>query len=99
MPLYDYGCPQCGVFEARHSMFEPNLKKCPTCGDKVQKLVSIPAFKKPADWGWAEANNGKGEFCTQIANDENDQTAYCRSIPEMVEKAKQRGFTKFNKVG
>ncbi|NLK09068.1 MAG: FmdB family transcriptional regulator [Firmicutes bacterium] len=40
MPTYDYSCENCGNFEQFHSITAKPLKKCPTCGGKVQRLVS-----------------------------------------------------------
>lgn len=40
MPTYEYECPRCGVFEEYHSITAPALKRCPTCGSKLRRLVS-----------------------------------------------------------
>lgn len=40
MPTYEYRCAKCGVFEHRQSFNDPALERCPTCGGKVQKLIS-----------------------------------------------------------
>lgn len=95
MPLYDYECLACGTFEARHSMFAPNLRRCPTCKGKVEKLVSVPAMRMGNDW--STENGGRGQFITQIADSTTDASAYCRNPAELVEKAKQKGFTKITK--
>ncbi len=44
MPIYEYECRKCGVFEHRQSINDDALKRCPTCRSKVQKLLSAPAF-------------------------------------------------------
>ena len=44
MPLYEYQCPKCGVFELIRKFSDEPLAACPTCGSKVQKLASAPAF-------------------------------------------------------
>ena len=49
MPLYDYApksgkCARCrGRFEVVQKLTEPKLKKCPTCGKAVVRLVSAAA--------------------------------------------------------
>jgi putative FmdB family regulatory protein len=40
LPTYEYKCPKCGVFEEFQSISAPALEKCPTCGGKIQRLIS-----------------------------------------------------------
>lgn len=40
MPIYDYKCEQCGGFEKMQRITEPALTECPTCGGKVQRVIS-----------------------------------------------------------
>lgn len=45
MPLYEYQCDACGRrFEHIQKFSDPLVETCPTCGGKVHKLVSSPAF-------------------------------------------------------
>jgi putative FmdB family regulatory protein len=45
MPLYEYQCDACGRrFERIVKFSDPPVEVCPTCGGKVHKLVSSPAF-------------------------------------------------------
>ena len=44
MPLYEYQCPKCGVFELIRKFSDEALTACPTCGRKIRKLASAPAF-------------------------------------------------------
>jgi putative FmdB family regulatory protein len=51
VPLYEYLCPKCGRFEVIRKFSDPPLKKCPTCGRKLEKLLSAPAIQfKGAGW-------------------------------------------------
>lgn len=43
MPIYEYRCRKCGVFEHIHGM-KQQLSDCPTCGGHVVKLISAGAF-------------------------------------------------------
>lgn len=48
MPLYEYECKNCGVVEVRQSINDAPLKKCPSCSEKVKRLISVtgaPQFK------------------------------------------------------
>lgn len=40
MPTYDYQCEKCGQFEVWQSIKDNALAACPTCGAKVQRLLS-----------------------------------------------------------
>lgn len=44
MPIYEYQCPKCGIFELVQRITEPALKKCPTCKGKVERLMSRTSF-------------------------------------------------------
>ncbi len=40
MPNYDYACDKCGQFEVWQSIKDNALSACPTCGSKVERLIS-----------------------------------------------------------
>jgi putative FmdB family regulatory protein len=40
MPTYEYSCEKCGPFEIWQSIKDNALGVCPTCGSKVQRLIS-----------------------------------------------------------
>jgi putative FmdB family regulatory protein len=40
MPMYEYQCGKCGVFEIYQSIKDDALVKCPTCKSKVERLIS-----------------------------------------------------------
>ena len=44
MPLYEYECPDCGIFERVQKFSDPILTVCPTCQKPVEKLLSAPAI-------------------------------------------------------
>jgi putative FmdB family regulatory protein len=62
MPIYEYKCPKCGVFEAMQRITEPSLKKCPTCKSKVERQISRGSFiLKGSGWyatDYAKKANG-----------------------------------------
>ncbi len=65
MPLYEYQCPKCGNFELIQKFSDDPLRKCPTCGSDVQKLLSAPAIQfKGTGWyitDYARKSEGKGK--------------------------------------
>jgi len=44
MPIYEYQCAKCGVFEVTQRITESPLKKCPTCKSKVERIISATSF-------------------------------------------------------
>jgi len=51
MPIYEYECGKCGVFEQSQRISEPALTKCPTCRRKVRRLISNTSFQLKGS-GW-----------------------------------------------
>ena len=67
MPLYEYSCLNCdGKTEVIQKFSDAPLKICPTCGGRVEKLISSSAihFKGTGwyitDYGRKGDNNGSG---------------------------------------
>jgi putative FmdB family regulatory protein len=63
VPLYEYECPQDGVFEQMQKFSDPPLAACPRCGGPVEKLLSAPAIQfKGTGWYITDyARKGKGD--------------------------------------
>jgi putative FmdB family regulatory protein len=51
MPIYEYECPKCGVFEATQRITDDPLRRCPSCRGKVRKLISSTSFQLKGS-GW-----------------------------------------------
>ena len=51
MPIYEYECGKCGVFEHSQRMSDAALSKCPTCRRKVRRLISNTSFQLKGT-GW-----------------------------------------------
>ncbi len=80
MPIYDYRCDHCGhVFSAVQSFSDEALEKCPNCGKKPRRLLSMPAivFKgsgwyktdsRPADQG-SDSSGTSAEKKTDTKSD------------------------------
>jgi putative FmdB family regulatory protein len=64
MPIYEYHCKQCGVFEITQRITETPLTTCPTCAGDVHRLISVTSFVLKGS-GWYATDyarsNGKGE--------------------------------------
>lgn len=40
MPIYEYRCSNCGIFEKMQKISEEVLKVCPDCGGAVERIIS-----------------------------------------------------------
>ena len=61
MPIYEYKCSECGVFEATQRITEDPLDECPTCQGEVRKLISNTSFQlKGTGWYITDYGRGKG---------------------------------------
>ena len=64
MPIYEYACEHCGVFEEMQRINDPPLAKCPKCKRKVRRLISQTSFQlKGSGWyvtDYARKGNGGG---------------------------------------
>ena len=58
MPIYEYECKKCGVFEAMQKITDAPLKKCPTCKGKVERIVSRTSFVLKGS-GWYQTDYAK----------------------------------------
>lgn len=82
MPIYEYKCAECGVFEATQRITEDPLGKCPTCQRKVRKLISNTSFQLKGsgwyvtDYGRGKDSNGdKGETTAKDGKDSSDSAS------------------------
>src|SRR5262245_64019161 len=59
MPLYEYECESCARrFERIQKFSDPPVEECPTCGQRVRRLVSSPAVHFKGS-GWYITDYGK----------------------------------------
>lgn len=42
MPIYEYECLECGYRFEEHRPFDNDPDKCPECGGKIKRLLSMP---------------------------------------------------------
>src|SRR5207237_9242916 len=64
MPIYEYRCAQCGIFEEVQRITDQPLERCPKCRRKVRRLISSTSFHlKGSGWyvtDYARAGSGNG---------------------------------------
>jgi putative FmdB family regulatory protein len=68
MPIYEYQCDACGVFEVSQRITEDPLKKCPTCKAKVRRLISNTSFMLKGS-GWYVTDYGRSKPSTSSTAD------------------------------
>jgi putative FmdB family regulatory protein len=96
MPIYEYNCKQCGVFEVTRRITESPLTICPTCGGDIHRLISVTSFVlKGSGWyatDYARANDkseSSGDSASKetAANGTNDKPAAASSEPSKASPA------------
>jgi len=45
MPIREYTCIKCGVFENIELKAEEALKNCPKCNNKVERIMSLSSIR------------------------------------------------------
>jgi putative FmdB family regulatory protein len=88
MPLYDYGCPECGAEkEVQHTVSEIGKIKiiCDSCGNSMKKLLSIPALI-----GFDEVGRSRGRKEKEEASkkDTTSQDSHKKDSPTKKEAKK-----------
>jgi putative FmdB family regulatory protein len=84
MPLYEYECDACGRrFEVIQKMSDPVVETCPTCGGRVHKLQSAPAFQFKGS-GWYVTDYAKKD---QTAGAKNEGDSKATKAADKGEKA------------
>jgi putative FmdB family regulatory protein len=67
VPIYEYGCENCGTIEVTQRITDKPLRRCPTCKGKVSKLISATSFQLKGsgwyvtDYAGKDAKKGKDE--------------------------------------
>lgn len=74
MPIYEYKCNKCGVFEAMQGIKESPLKKCPTCNSKVERQMSRGSFILKGS-GWYATDYAKKSTPSSTGADSTASTA------------------------
>jgi putative FmdB family regulatory protein len=99
MPLYEYQCTKCKHrFEKIQKFSDPEIKKCPECGGKVEKLLSAPAVQfKGSGWYVTDYANKSGASSKSSSSDGDSsssssetKTEKTESKPKEEKKAKKK---------
>ncbi len=81
MPIYEYRCRKCeSVVERIQGVSDRPLSKCPSCGGKVERLMSSGAFHLKGSGWYATDYAGKGkkpEACPAAGGEASPACAAC----------------------
>jgi putative FmdB family regulatory protein len=96
MPIYEYDCKNCGIFEVTQRITEGPLTSCPSCDGDVHRLISLTSFVLKGS-GWYATDyarsNGKSESSGEssgkegAANGSSDKSAASSSEPSKTSPA------------
>ena len=78
MPIYEYHCPQCGVFEATQRITESPLATCPNCGSDVHRLISLTSFVLKGS-GWYATDYARSNGKTESGDDAGSKDTSSKS--------------------
>ena len=87
MPIYEYHCRKCdGVTEKLQGVHDPPLRKCPSCGGRMDKMMSPGAFILKGN-GWyatdyARKGNGSGGKSPSCPASGGDPAPSCAGCPK-----------------
>jgi len=71
VPIYEYECRKCGVFDYEQSIADRPLARCPKCRSKVTKLISASAFHLKGGGWYADGYDRKAASSTASVSGED----------------------------
>ena len=98
MPLYEYQCTKCKHrFEKIQKFSDPDVKKCPECGAKVEKLLSAPAVQfKGSGWYVTDYANKSGASGKSNSSESDSSSSSDGAKPETKPKEEKKSSKKKN---
>src|SRR5216683_666483 len=98
MPIYEYKCKKCGVFEAMQGIKESPLRKCPTCKGKVERQMSIGSFiLKGSGWyasDYAKKSPSNGNEASEAIKTNGDSSSASNDSSKSSESSKSNDSSK-----
>lgn len=93
MPLYEYECPEHGIFDQFNTIANRKKANCPECNKSCRHVIITPPAGKVPNYDWSNENGGRGRRIPQLSAGKQDKSAYYRSRGEAMDAAKRRGLT------
>ena len=70
MPIYEYECKDCGaISEVMQKFSDKPIKKCPSCGGRVNKIMSMNAFHLKGSGWYVTDYKGKNSSTSAKSED------------------------------
>jgi putative FmdB family regulatory protein len=86
MPIYEYECNGCDqITEALQKFSDAPLSKCPNCGGKLHKIMSLNAFQLKGSGWYVTDYKGKNSSTSAKA----ETSAKTESKPKEAKKAEK----------
>ena len=83
MPIYEYKCRKCeAVSERIQGVNDKLLSKCPSCGGKVERLMSSGAFHLKGGGWYATDYAKKGKKPEACPASGGEASAACAACPK-----------------
>lgn len=90
MPIYEYECKSCGqITEAIQKMSDKPLRKCPNCGGKVGKLMSMNTFHLKGS-GWYVTDYAGKNASTAKSSEKAEKKTETKSSDSSSDKSKPK---------
>lgn len=81
MPIYEYNCANCGVFEEMQKISDPPVKRCPKCKGKVERMVSRTSFVLKGSGWYATDYARRPATSSDSASTSTDKSASSNGTP------------------
>lgn len=97
MPIYEYECRKCGLFDYSQSIADRPLSRCPKCRSKVSKLISATAFHLKGGGWYADGYDRKDRKKSDATGDTSSE-ANAPEGPKAAQKNEPSGEAKPKKT-
>ncbi|HHY35979.1 MAG TPA: zinc ribbon domain-containing protein [Firmicutes bacterium] len=75
MPIYEYKCGKCGVFEVMQKITDEPLKTCPKCGGTVSRVIGHNVAVIFKGSGFYTTDNRSKEYKDKAKQDSGETKA------------------------
>jgi len=72
MPIYEYHCARCGIFEVTQRITETPLSICPTCEGDIRRLISVTSFVLKGN-GWYATDYARSNSKSEASGDSSSK--------------------------
>ncbi len=93
MPIYEYECTKCGnELEIVHGISEKPKRKCPDCGGKLKRLISLNSFHLKGT-GWYKTDYAKPDKKPEPEKTSTKEAVKSETVKSETKKAEKKEST------